>query len=123
MIVCVAMLVACGKEKKSRVATDAEIEELIGHKIGEHTQSDNGKEVYTVKVVNKKGKAISNAVVQANKGNAYYTVMTNKEGVAEFDYTSEGYEVSILSSPDGQSSRGETYHLSSNNKSVTITLK
>lgn len=82
---------------------------------------DDGKETYTVTVLNEQGEAIVGAMVQICAELCIPTV-TDANGVATWKVEEKEYKVSFLSAPEGYAVE-EAYYFDDDAKEMTITLK
>ena len=86
---------------------------------------DDGKIVYTIKLVDASGNPIANTLVQlCDDGACYAPVMTNAEGVAEFRMAEGTYKAAVSSKVAGYKDvTGQYFEFESDSTEVTITLE
>lgn len=110
-------LAACGEtEPAADATTTAATTEMTA-------PVDDGKETYTVKVVDEGGNPVAQAMVQICKDSCL-PGMTNAEGVATFTVLEDtGYKVSFVSMPAGYESEETEFYFEDGSYEMTITLK
>ncbi len=122
MALCVALcLCACGNTANNPGTTGATEEPAV--ETAEATEPDDGKVIYTVKVVDEGGNPVSGAMVQICK-EICLPGLTNAEGVAEFNVVEDSeYKVSFVNVPAGFEGAEEAYYFEAGSFELTITLK
>lgn len=122
MALCVVLcLCACGNTANNPGTTGATEEPTV--ETTEATEPDDGKVIYTVKVVDEGGNPVSGAMVQICK-EICLPGLTNAEGVAEFNVVEDSeYKVSFVNVPAGFEGAEEAYYFEAGSFELTITLK
>lgn len=122
MVLC---LCACGDSDETQPSTDASTENT-GSTTGttEATEAtvNDGKVVYTIKVVDESGKGIGSVMVQLCKDSCM-PGFTNAEGVAEFKVAAaDGYHASVTDMPAGYAYATEQTEFDYENGATEVTI-
>ncbi len=110
-------LVACGNDANgdSEKNTGAESSQPTSEKESEKESADDGKVLYTVKVVDEAGNPVEKVMVQWCLESCF-PAMTNAEGIATYSAVEGDYKVSLTSNPD------VVYHYENGATELTIVV-
>ena len=132
LMVCMMLSIcACGNGNTEDTGSEnnnpgSEVETTVETgKESESTNEDNGKIVYTIKLVDESGNPIADTFVQlCDEKSCFAPVKTVANGVAEYKMEEGEYKAAVTIMPTGyEDVTGEYFYFEGDATEVTITLK